>query len=71
VPPRIQEAPSWFIDFAEARASKRLRADGASTAIPRERQREIVEALPESDDPLSTLASWLVKRADEREAWPQ
>lgn len=71
VPPRIQEAPSWFIDFAEARASKRLRADGAATAIPRERQREIVDALPESDDPLSTLASWLMKRADEREAWPQ
>jgi WD40 repeat protein len=71
VPPRIREAPAWFIDFAEARASKRLRADGASIPIRRERQRQIIDALPESVDLLTKLARWLMKRADEREAWPQ
>ncbi len=71
VPQRIREATPWFIDFAEARAGKHLRADGASIPIRRERQRELVDALPESDDPLTKLARWLMKRADEREAWPQ
>jgi len=72
VPARISETPAWFIDFAEARTSKQLRADGTSQSVSRERQREIVAALPESDTShLSKLAHWLLQRAEERSAWPE
>lgn len=72
VPTRITETPAWFIDFAESRTSKQLRPDGTSKSVSRERQREIVAALPESDTShLSKLVRWLLKRADERSAWPE
>ncbi|WP_170266581.1 WD40 repeat domain-containing serine/threonine protein kinase [Brevifollis gellanilyticus] len=72
LPARIPEAPAWFIDFAEARCSKRLHADGTATSIPREKQADIVKALPESEmSPLARLARWLRKRPAERSEWPQ
>lgn len=72
VPARPDEGPAWFIDFAEARAGRRLRADGTSEVIPRERQREIVDSLNTADQgPLAQLARWLMKRADVREPWPK
>lgn len=72
LPARISEAPAWFIDFAEARAARRLRPDGTTITIPRERQREIVVALPEADQsPLAKLARWLMKKPLERGDWPE
>ncbi|MEQ1751989.1 MAG: hypothetical protein ABL974_21385 [Prosthecobacter sp.] len=55
---RLASLPEWFLDFAEARASKRLRADGSSETVPHERQ--IVDSLPDSSDPAATLARWLL-----------
>lgn len=72
LPVRPGGGPAWFIDFAEARAGRRLRADGTSEVVPRERQREIVDSLNAADhSPLAQLARWLLKRADEREKWPE
>ncbi len=71
LPVRLESLPEWFLDFAEARASKRLRADGSSETVPRERQRQIVDALPESTDYATTLARWLLQKSDERAPWPQ
>ncbi len=68
---RLDSLPGWFLDFAEARATKRLRADGSSETVPRERQRQIVDALPDSPDPATTLARWLLQKSDERAPWPQ
>lgn len=71
LPVRLESLPGWFLDFAEARATKRLRADGSSETVPRERQRQIVDALPDSPDPATTLARWLLQKSDERASWPQ
>jgi hypothetical protein len=68
---RLESLPGWFLDFAEARATKRLRADGSSENVPRERQRQIVDALSDSTDPAATLARWLLQKSDERPTWPQ
>lgn len=72
LPARLSEVPAWFIDFAEARAAHQLRPDGTTVAVRRERQQEIVAALPKTDESVfAKLARWLMKRASEWEGWPQ
>ncbi len=62
--------PAWFLDFAESRATKRLLPDGSTEVVRHQAQQEIVSRLPESADPATTLARWLMTAPKERAPWP-
>jgi hypothetical protein len=70
LPTRPGTLPDWFLDFAEARATKRLLPDGSTEAVRHQAQQEIVNRLPDSADPATTLARWLMTAPKERASWP-
>jgi len=71
LPARPGVLPAWFLDFAEARATKRLLPDGSTEGVRHQSQQEIIALLPESDDPITTLARWLMTAPGKRAPWPQ
>ncbi|MDZ4401468.1 WD40 repeat domain-containing serine/threonine protein kinase [Prosthecobacter sp.] len=70
LPTRPGVLPDWFLDFAEARATKRLLPDGSTEVVRHQAQQEIVSRLPPSNDPATTLARWLMTAPKERAPWP-
>lgn len=62
--------PAWFLDFAEARATKRLLPNGSTEWVRHEKQNEIVTAHANDTSYPAILARWLMAAPKERAPWP-
>lgn len=62
--------PDWFLDFAEARATKRLMPDGSTESVPQEKQKEILSSRDADTSYPAALARWLLTSPEDRTPWP-
>lgn len=62
--------PAWFLDFAEARATKRLLPNGSTEWVRHEKQNEIVTAHANDTGYPAILVRWLMAAPKERAPWP-